>query len=395
MRVLYISTIAYSDVDLSYLQEASKLVDTTYIVTISPYNTASCALDFRGVNLKDGFNCAVEIPQLQKFGKLVNLSKFYVFKNPSKHAYEPKAFVYWSKLFKFIKRGEYDVVHMTYLPSFLNVFPCFIKRKLVFTIHDPLPHSSASYKMDRYNRIAAFRRYQNFILLNTAQREEFINFYHLNKKDVSIFESKLSSYDYLHMYQNEPLSEDSPYILFFGNIQKYKGLEYLFEAMSVVYQSNPEVKLIVAGRGNYYFDLDKYKKLGCYDIRNSFINDDELASLVKNSLFVVVPYVDATQSGVVMTAYAFSKPCVATNVGGLPEMVIDGEYGFIVPPRDSNELAKAINNLLNNRILLDTFSNNIYRDYQEGCKSWKQISKGMMSIYKEVYDKSINDRPIA
>ena len=99
---------------------------------------------------------------------------------------------------------------------------------------------------------------------------------------------------------------------------------------------------------------------------------------------MVCPYTDATQSGVIMSSYAFYRPVVATNVGGLPEMVIDGKYGFIVQEKNVDALADAIIKLLDNRALLDTFSKNIEEDYTTGERSWRETAKKLVEEYAKL-----------
>ena len=156
------------------------------------------------------------------------------------------------------------------------------------------------------------------------------------------------------------------------------------QAMEKVNMNIPELKLIVAGGGKYYFDIEKYLSHPYISIQNRFIPDDELASLIQQSEFVVIPYVEATQSGVIMSSYAFDKPCVATKVGGLPEMVIDGYNGTVVEARNSIALANAIETLFNNKGTLKTYTYNIHKDYQDGRKSWKYVSEELKTIYNTI-----------
>ena len=92
---------------------------------------------------------------------------------------------------------------------------------------------------------------------------------------------------------------------------------------------------------------------------------------------MVCPYTDATQSGVIMSSFAFNKPVIATNVGGLPEMVKHEHYGIIIPEKDSNTLAENIIMLWKHPEKLKKYSDNIKQDYNTGFQSWKQIAEDL------------------
>lgn len=141
------------------------------------------------------------------------------------------------------------------------------------------------------------------------------------------------------------LPNDKKYILFFGFIRKYKGLDLLLEAMSLNGLSL-KYSLIIAGEfyGNeeYYLDLiKKYKLEGSIKLFTHFIPNDEVKYYFCASDLVVQPYITATQSGITQIAYCFDKPMVVTNVGGLAENVPNGKVGYVVEP-NSQSLADAI-----------------------------------------------------
>jgi glycosyltransferase involved in cell wall biosynthesis len=85
-----------------------------------------------------------------------------------------------------------------------------------------------------------------------------------------------------------------------------------------------------------------------------------------------------------MSAYAFNKPCVATEVGGLPEMVVHEQMGLIVPPKDVQALADAICELLDDNTLQTKFSSNIEKEYSTGMLSWKYIVNQYERMYNSV-----------
>ncbi|HZK76531.1 MAG TPA: glycosyltransferase family 4 protein, partial [Candidatus Kapabacteria bacterium] len=131
------------------------------------------------------------------------------------------------------------------------------------------------------------------------------------------------------------IPEDAPAILFFGYIRKYKGLDILLRAMPQLLQRLPELRLIVAGE--FYGDEKEYRAL-IEELRippkhlvlaTDYIPNDEVARYFSAANVCVLPYRSATQSGIVLVAYNFDVPAIATDVGGLSEVVIDGTSGLI------------------------------------------------------------------
>jgi glycosyltransferase involved in cell wall biosynthesis len=136
-------------------------------------------------------------------------------------------------------------------------------------------------------------------------------------------------------------------VLFFGRIWQYKGLEYLIRAQPLLTERVPEAKIVIAGHGESFA---RYRAAMVdperFEVHNEFIPDEKIARLFRRASLIVLPYIEATQSGVVPLAYNFAKPVVATTVGGLPSQVDDGRTGYLVPPRDSQALADKIALLL-------------------------------------------------
>ena len=142
------------------------------------------------------------------------------------------------------------------------------------------------------------------------------------------------------------LKEQGRYVLFFGFIREYKGLDLLLDAMADERLEQMGVKLIVAGE--FYGDPKPYheqlRRLDLADrvvLHTDFIPDHEVNRYFCAADIVAQPYKSATQSGVSQIAYHFEKPMLVTNVGGLPEIVPDGKAGFVVEP-DAQHIADAL-----------------------------------------------------
>lgn len=112
--------------------------------------------------------------------------------------------------------------------------------------------------------------------------------------------------------------------------------------MLKVHSVVPDLTCVIAGKGDLYFNFEPFKKYDFIRLENRFISSEELSWLIENSLFVICPYKDATQSGVVSSAFAMLKPVLATNVGGLGESVLDEVTGRLVPPNNPDLLALTI-----------------------------------------------------
>lgn len=131
------------------------------------------------------------------------------------------------------------------------------------------------------------------------------------------------------------LSPSHQYILFFGFIRKYKGLDLLLEALALPAVKELGIKLIVAGE--YYDQASVYEEIIAKNqleedviLRTQFIGNEEVKYYFAAASLVVQPYRSATQSGISQIAYHFEKPMIVTRVGGLPEIVKDGKEGYIV-----------------------------------------------------------------
>ena len=182
------------------------------------------------------------------------------------------------------------------------------------------------------------------------------------------------------------LSPDESYLLFFGFIRAYKGLDLLIEAFSDKRLRNRKLKLIIAGE--FYEDDIPYKDLiRKYNLENDiiffdhFIKDNEVHLFFSAADLVVQPYKTATQSGVTQIAFYFEKPMLVTNVGGLKEIVPDGKCGYVVEPKPEF-ISEAI---------IDFFDNNRKVQFTEGVKlekekfSWEKMTSAILEVFKNCH----------
>ncbi len=214
-------------------------------------------------------------------------------------------------------------------------------------------------------------------------------------QDLNLFDTKKPRQYYPHpLYDNfgeriakaeaiEKLSIDSSYsyMLFFGFIRDYKGLDLLLEALTSKRIQGLKVKLIIAGE--FYGNEEKYmtyireNDLEPYiELKTSFIPNSEVYLYFCASSLVVQPYKNATQSGVTQIAYHFGVPMITTNVGGLSEMVPDNVVGFVVEPNPSSIEEAIFRYFSENRE--EAFSNNIIKERERF--SWSGLTETIENI---------------
>ncbi|MCF8298932.1 MAG: glycosyltransferase [Saprospiraceae bacterium] len=166
--------------------------------------------------------------------------------------------------------------------------------------------------------------------------------------------------------QNLKLDKETNYLLFFGLIRDYKGLDLLLDAFADERFKELSVKLLVAGefysnKDKYYEQVEKLKLKEKVIFTNDFVPDSQVADYFCASDIIVQPYKDATQSGVTQIAYHFEKPMLVTDVGGLAE-IVPKEVGYVVQP-NAKEIADSI---------LDFYINNKEEEFVKGAKLEKQ-----------------------
>lgn len=181
------------------------------------------------------------------------------------------------------------------------------------------------------------------------------------------------------------------YILFFGFIRKYKGLDLLIDGFYKSNLNEKNVRLLVAGE--FYEDESSYrdlvKKLNLEDaviFRNDYIPEEEVRNYFCASSIVAQTYRSATQSGVTQIGYHFEKPMLVTNVGGLPEIIPDGKVGFVVE-KDGEAIAKALNRF---------FDENLEREFTENLRiekerfSWSHFCSELVKFVQLVKHEEAN-----
>jgi glycosyltransferase involved in cell wall biosynthesis len=260
----------------------------------------------------------------------------------------------WIAVGRALRRRKSDLLIFKYWLPFFG--PCFgtiarvAKRgtgtKVLYICDNVVPHEHRPFdaSFTRY----AFRPADHFIVQSRTVERQLKEFwpgasYRLAPHPVyNIFGDPMDKQEARRMLG----IRSSRVLLFFGYVRAYKGLHVLLRALAALPREMGLQLLVV---GEFYDDEQKYRtlirELGLEDrvmIHSDYVPNESVGRYFSAADAVVLPYVSATQSGIAQIAYNFDRPVIATDVGGLAEVIIDGETGYIVPPEDASRLAAAI-----------------------------------------------------
>ena len=264
--------------------------------------------------------------------------------------------------------------------------PLLRRYPLIFTIHDFRPHpgDQLSRKTPFWIEMFARRRADDLIVHTQHVKGLVVRELHVDIERISIIP---------HIQIGEKPStsahhEEELLILFFGRIWEYKGLEYLIRAEPLISARLPDVRILIAGEGE---DFSRYTRMMVHPqrfiVHNEYISEERAAEYFQRASVVVLPYIEASQSGVIPMAYSAGKPVVATTVGGLPEMVDDGYTGYLVSPRDARQLAEALTRLLLDKPLCRQMGMNAKRKIEAEC-SPSLIAEKTMEVYRRAVERT-------
>ena len=264
----------------------------------------------------------------------------------------------WLSVGNEIRKKKPDLVVFAYWMSFMA--PCFgtLARRIsrnrhtrcIGLIHNMIPHEPNL--LDKLFPSYFVNAMDGFTTLSQAVIADINRFDRHSKPKTwaphPIYDHYGKLIDKSEARRQLGLKEQGRYVLFFGFIRDYKGLDLLIDAFGDLRLQDMGVKLVVAGE--FYGDpkpyLDRIRALDINDIvvlHNDYIPDDRVNLYFCAADIVAQPYKTATQSGVTQVAFHFEKPMLVTNVGGLAEIVPDGKIGYVVEP-DAQAISDALVN---------------------------------------------------
>jgi len=245
----------------------------------------------------------------------------------------------------------YSWWHPFFAPSFGSI--AHLARLLggtpsCFLCHNALPHESS--RLDRILLRYVFSAGRVFITHSQQDHDDL----RALRPDAIVRQNPHPTYD-VFARQQPPAADEAQrklgldgkrVLLFFGFIRAYKGLDVLLEAVHRL-EADKGYHLVVVGE--FYEDAEKYRpaldalrRRGQLTLVDRYVPNEEVPLYFSAADVVMIPYLSATQSGIIQIAYAFGKPVVATTVGGIPEVVEDRSTGYLVPAGDPGAMVDAV-----------------------------------------------------
>jgi len=331
--------------------------------------------------LPNGFVSEVQLGQLSKD------VHFFPFELPGNKKFLA-SYRSFSKVARKIKEIQPDVIHVqgSAHPYFWLFHNRFKRIPIVDTIHDAEPHPGFENFFQSFMRRKGIKNARKWFIHGQSLKELYASLHpSISKKDIMVIPK--GHYRIFMNYANGNQKEETETILFFGNITKYKGIHVLLEASKKVISAFPEVKFVIAGKIREKdadaIDVSHLKDNKNFELMTYRVSEAEVAALYKRATMIVLPYIEASQSGVLSIALGVGKPIIATRVGALPELIEDHVNGILIEPNESEELADAMIELLSDPELRGELAKNAY-NYADRELSWSVVADKTLEVYTEL-----------
>ena len=241
--------------------------------------------------------------------------------------------------------------HPYFAPCYLVLTRLLGKRKILFICHNVFPHER--FPFDRKLTRMVLKRGDAFIVQSGKDAEDLTSILPGARFEQAVHPTynafKFENIKKKKARQLLLIPMEEKLLLFFGFVREYKGLKYLIHALPRIRKECENIRLFVVGDFGNVQNREAYEKImeenrvkDVVTVCDGYIPDRGIEKYFAACDLVVLPYVSATQSGIVQIAYGFEKPVVVTNVGGLPDVVENGKTGYVVEPENPDAFADAV-----------------------------------------------------
>lgn len=328
-KIIWITGSSFIDVDLPIVPRLKKYYDITWFVV----RQKDCWFSEQDVNKLFEENDVVgEIVTIDgRLRSFASAKKFF-------------------HIVSVVKKMSSDIIYINYLGVpylWPMIFLSSIDRdKIVYPCHDFIDHVGVKNRT-LYSIIkkVIFRRINKFQFFSKSQQHLFHETY----------QKKRSFYAPLYLKGfGDPITSkrtnNQVVFLFFGSIRENKGLEYLIEASNILYHKYAgRFQIKICGSGDHWNDVKSLiTHQDCFDIQIRRIENDEIAKLFSEVDYLVLPYLDVTQSGPLLISYYYNVPVIASDLPGFQEYILNKKNGFLFAAKNSESLASVMAGVIEN-----------------------------------------------
>ena len=353
MTIVYYTQAYYLDAVIEVLKSIKYENDIHLIIEVNQESKNSSILDIKSLK---GYNEIENIEKVLNKSKWESLAPFMrnfsstnlaIFKEPKAGSISN---IKTGRIISaYINRIKPDIIHFDTL-SFRTIwlYPWLTIRNVSISIHDSVSHSGEGSWKDKAALFVFKNNIRNYFFYSFFSRNTFLdNHKSIRKENTTVLH--FEPYTYYKGLKVYAELDDTP-ILFFGRISPYKGIDILIDAIPLVLNYFPDQKFVIAGKGSIEYLLSNISSEISKNITriDKYLDANEISNLIYNCKFVVCPYRDASQSGVLMTTHAMGKSVLASDVGAFPEYIKNEKNGKIVTP-EAKELAKGIIDMLSDK----------------------------------------------
>lgn len=277
-----------------------------------------------------------------------------------------------------IRKERFDAIYFESLHIWnLPIMLMSEKAKIYQVIHEVIPHAGDSQvKMVDLMNKAVVRLADTIVLRNKTYIQDMINRYGISANRVK----------YLELWRRYPAYTTpvhSGRVLFFGRINPYKGADNLLEIAKLC----PNIQFDVVGRVDPQMKeiVEQLEKRENVKLNNDYVTDEEMREAFLGCDWVIIPYNSASQSGIIIDAYKYSRPVIAFAVGAIPEQVDADRSGYLVKAGDNKAFTDKIKDA--SKLSLDKYDAMSRYAYQYGCK--KYATSGAVDRFVELINDNI------
>jgi D-inositol-3-phosphate glycosyltransferase len=329
-------------------------------------------------------------PNASLLNKITRVIKYYVRLIRYAVTAKPKIFhILWNNKFELFDR------------TLLIIFYKLLAKKIVLTVHNVNAgrRDSKDTFVNRLSLRVQYRLADHIFVHTKKMKSELMEEFCVPQTRVTVIPFGINnsvpntSLTSSEARQKLGIRPDEKTILFFGNINPYKGLEYIVAAFQQLVSRHADYRLFIVGRPNncesYWASVREASRVevekGRITIRADYVPDEETEVYFKAADVFVLPYRHIYQSGVLFLGYSFGLPVIAADVGALKDEIVEGKTGFVFKPEDPVDLAAAIGRYFSS----DLFANlsrrrRGIRDFALEQHSWDEVGRLTMNVYSNL-----------